>query len=473
MRKLFIKSIYWAVLSAMILLSAVESKAGMDAELESFFNSMGYNSNVTGGGAYEDQSGGYYTGGRVYARAPSKTIDLANIQVPSFSAGCGGIDLFLGGMSFISSKELISALRKIATNAVGYSVNLALQTQTPQVYNTIQKMNDIAREINNMNISSCETAASIVGGVWPRSDASSRYLCNAMGNKNSVFNDWAASRQGCGVEGKRDSVNKGNKTGEFEDLLGDEFNLVWKAIRKNTFLSSDKELAEVFMSISGTIIAKKVGDGKEAKPKKPHYPSLANDQDLINALLYGTSESGNQAKIYKCDGGNEDKCLNPTLQALSVAKDKALVNKVDDLLRKIAEKARSYGEPDEKEKGLVNSTKIPIQKIIIVENAFKSGSSIINVTEFSEGIAYDLVLQFMEQVLDVVNQSLTELEEAQIDGKMITEFKQNLRDVRKLIIERRNGIYQQMLTTLSIIQKTKLAESQLHHMFSSYNNLEE
>jgi conjugative transfer pilus assembly protein TraH len=191
--------------------------------------------------------------------------------------------------------------------------------------------------------------------------------------------------------------------------------------------------------------------------------------------MYGDSQSGNKAKIYKCDDRAEDKCLSPTRGDFVVSKNKALLNKVEDLLRGIAEKARDYNVSGltAEEKGLIESTKIPILKIIIVQNAFSAGNSVINVTEFSEGIAYDMVLQFMEQVLDTVNLSLKELEKVQIDGKMISEFKQDIREARKQVLERRNGIYQQMHTTLSVIQKTKLTESQLQHMFSSYNNLEE
>jgi hypothetical protein len=61
----------------------------------------------------------------------------------------------------------------------------------------------------------------------------------------------------------------------------------------------------------------------------------------------------------------------------------------------------------------------------------------------------------------------------QVDGEMIEEFKQDIRDARAQILERRNGIYQQMETTLSVIQKTKLIEGQLHHQFSSLTTLEE
>ena len=461
-----------SILTLLILIS-INANAGMDSELEQFFGKFGYKTNYTPGGVYDDQSGGYYTGGRLYGRTPSRNIDFLNLQAPSFKSGCGGIDLFMGGMSHINSQDFVKSLQSIASGAAGYAFNLALQTTAPQVYNTMQKINDIAREINNMNISSCEAAAATVGGVWPRSDASSRYLCNVMGSKNG-FTDWAQARQGCGAEGRRDEVNNG-KNGEFKDVLGDQFNLVWKAIRKNGFLAADDELAEVFMSISGSIISKRIGNGENSKLQQVHLASLANDQDLIDVLMYGDSKSGNKAKIYKCDDRAEDKCLSPTRGDFVVSKNKALLNKVEDLLRGIADKARNYDVSGltTEEKGLIESTKIPILKIIIVQNAFSAGNSVINVTEFSEGIAYDMVLQFMEQVLDTVNLSLKELEKVQIDGKMISEFKQDIREARKQVLERRNGIYQQMHTTLSVIQKTKLTESQLQHMFSSYNNLEE
>jgi conjugative transfer pilus assembly protein TraH len=448
------------------------AEASMDKELDNFFQSFGGGGvNYTKGGVYNDQSGGFYTGGRLYARTPAKNISFANVQAPSFKAGCGGIDLYMGGLSFINAQDFMKASRHIMSNALGYAASLSLQTMAPQVYNTMHKLNDIARDINNMNISSCEASATLLAGAWPKSDASSRYLCNIMGTKDkSVFEDWAQSRQGCGVEGKRSSVNSG-KNGEFKDVLGDEFNLTWKAIRKNGFLVSDDELAEVFMSISGTIISKRVGSDETSGLKQVHLASLANDQDLIDALLYG----GSNANIYGCDAYDEDKCLNPKKKPFTIAGDKGLVTRVEDLLQSIASKSRTYDAKGltEQEKGLIESTRIPILKIIIVQNAYKAGNPVINVTEFSEGIAYDLLLQFMEQTLDLVTQSLKELEKVQIDGQMISEFKQDIREARKLVLERRNGIYQQMHTALSVIQKTKLMEAQLQHNFSSYTNLEE
>lgn len=50
-----------------------------------------------------------------------------------------------------------------------------------------------------MNISTCQAAQSIVGGLWPKTQAASSQICQDLGTKHDVFSDWAASRQGCGV----------------------------------------------------------------------------------------------------------------------------------------------------------------------------------------------------------------------------------------------------------------------------------
>jgi conjugative transfer pilus assembly protein TraH len=451
---------------------------GMDDQLESFFNSMGYKTNFTGAGAYESQSGGYYTGGSIFARAPSSNTQLANIQMPSFRAGCGGIDLFKGAFSFINAQGLISMLRDIGSGASGYAFNLALQTITPQIYNTLTELNAIAQRVNNMNINSCEAAATALGGVWPKTDSSSRLLCNAMGTsggEGNVFKDWAASRQGCGAEDRRNEVNDTSKGNEqFKEIIGDEFNLAWRALKKMPFLSEDDELAEFFMSISGSIISKKVKEaGGKSRFEKTHLASLAGNQELINMLIFGEKKSVAEAQIYKCDDTELTKCLNPVMQTLNVTKDKALIVKVEALMKSLADKIRSgTDKPTEEEKGLVESTKIPILKILAVQTAFKSNTETIGISEISEAIAHDLVLQLLDRVLDTVLQSIKHLQQVQIDDSIISEFKSDIARSKHVVLEKRNGAFQQMNAVLSLIERTRQIEKQLHHMFIEYNDIE-
>jgi hypothetical protein len=68
----------------------------MQDNLEKAFQTLGMANNITEGGGYQDQTGGFYTGGHVFARSKVNNADLYSLQPPHYRAGCGGIDLFLG-----------------------------------------------------------------------------------------------------------------------------------------------------------------------------------------------------------------------------------------------------------------------------------------------------------------------------------------------------------------------------------------
>lgn len=441
--------------------------ASVESDMEAFFKSIGGGANYTKGGAYKTQTGGYYSGGSLYARVPTRSYEFMNFQGPSIKAGCGGIDIFAGSFSFVNAKQLVEAMRTIMNNAVGYSFNLALQTFVPQVYNTMQKINDIAREMNNFDINSCETSAQLLGSVWPRSDVASRQLCQAMGTTSkNVFSDWAGARHGCGTGGKREEITISEKDA-FKDQLGDEFNLAWAAIKDQKLLGTDKVLAELFMSISGTIVGKKIGTGTDAKMKSIPYPSKINNIELLDMFLYGKGKE-DTAKIYHCD--ENTKCLNVTDASFSISKDKALITKIEGMLRNMTDKMRTHSaELTANEKSLIELTQIPILKIIAVQNAFMVGNAALNVNEFSESIAYDYLLGYMEKILDFVSVNLAQLEKVQINSVHISEFKGNIADVRRIIAEKRFGAYQRMIAVMSVIEKSNLIEKKLQQMFVSYN----
>ena len=213
------------------------SHASIEEDLKKFFNSVGMKSNVSTSGAYQDQAAGYYTGGSLSARNSVKTAQIATIQMPGFRAGCGGIDAWTGGFSHISSKELVSTLRNVGSSAASYAFLLAVQTLSPQIYNIMNELNAIATKINGLNVNSCEAAATMLGGLWPKSDQSSQHLCQAMGSDLGAFSDWSAARQGCGAKGDRQKVfNDKSSDPRYKDMLVGEFNLTWKALQKNDFL---------------------------------------------------------------------------------------------------------------------------------------------------------------------------------------------------------------------------------------------
>lgn len=249
-----------------LLLLSSPLSAGMQDNLEKAFKALGMANNITEGGGYQDQTGGFYTGGRVFARSRVNNVDLLSLQLPHYRAGCGGIDIFFGGLSYVQLDQFVELLRKIGSNATGYAFNLALATVTPQIKSVLDDLLAKVQKMTNQSINSCEAAATLVGGVWPQSEASSQLLCNAMSKDLAKASDWAQGRQMCGSEGKREAINnKKNNLPGFKDMLGDEFNIAWKAIQKNSFLSKDVQLAEFFMTISGTIVSRRVSNEIQVK----------------------------------------------------------------------------------------------------------------------------------------------------------------------------------------------------------------
>ena len=436
-------------------------KADMTQSLERAFATLGMANNVTPAGGWQDQSGGFYTGGSVFARGKVHQAELASLQMPNYRAGCGGIDLFLGGFSYINGGEFIQLLRNIGSGASGYAFNLALATVTPQIKSVLDELAAKVQSMTNQSINSCEAAATLVGGVWPQSDASSQLLCNSMSKELGRATDWAQSRQKCGAGGERDDVNaRKNGVAAYRDILGDEFNLSWKAINKNAFLSADTPLAEFFMTISGTIVSQKTGAGN---PTVKDFPSKSGDSDLISAILLG----GIPVPIYRCDDPNENKCLNPTLRSRMLPREKALSYRVESLLNGIRDRLLADRALTAEQQGFINSTMIPVLKIMAVELAFKQGGSPISFNTYRDAIAHDILLQYLDEVMDLVWQSATRLKQVQINDEMIEKFRQGISNSRKVLFAKRTALFQQISITLEAIERTQQIEQKLQNQFVS------
>jgi len=444
----------------MVFLCSVPLSAGMQDNLEKAFSALGMSNNVTSAGGYQDQTGGFYTGGSVFSRSKVNNAELFSLQMPHYRSGCGGIDLFMGGFSYINAAAFTQLLRNIGSNAGGYAFNLALATVTPQIKSVLDELSAKVQQMTNQNINSCEAAATLVGGAWPQSDASSQLLCNAMGKEFGLASDWAQSRQKCGAEEQRIAYNnRKDERAEYKDILGDEFNIAWKAIQKNAFLSRDPQLAEFFMTISGTIVSRRKGERIEAVV----FPSKSGDATLISAMIKGLIP----IEIYRCDDPSENKCLNPTFQKITLPVASALEGKVQSFLQSIATKVRTDGALSHEEKGFINATMIPVLKIIAVETAFKEGGSPMSITDFSEAIAHDILLHYLDEAMSLVWDSVTQLKKTQIDEHMIEEFRTGIASSRKLLFAKRTALFEQMAITLDLIQRTQQVEAKLQNMFIS------
>ena len=432
---------------------SVQQQDSIQADMAHFFQSFGSVANSTAGNVYQDQTAGHYTGGSLYARNTVHNTQLATLQVPGYRAGCGGIDMHFGALSYISSEQLVKVMRSIGSSMASYGLMLAIETMSPQVKNIITELNDLAQKVNMANINSCKVAATALGAVLPQSDAANHHLCTMIGSDKAYggFSDYAAANQGCGAEGKRQStLNRGRDLPQFAKMLGTEFNLAWQAIQENEFLRKDSQLAEFFMSLSGTILSLPKDDGYEIISK----PSLVNRNSLLTTLL-----QGGETTLYRCD--DKDKCLKLKEHSFKIPQDKALISLMRTMLSTIQNKIYNDEALAASEIAFLNSTKLPFYKIINVATAYRQGASPIMVQDYAEIAAVDVLFHYLEEIITIIEESVAHIRSAQVDESQIKRFTAGLREARTQVHQRRMGGIKELEQVLALIRKTELLEKSI------------
>lgn len=378
------------VAGVLIGLSSTAS-ADVNSDMNNFFNKLGFASNTSQPQVWQGQAAGYASGGSIYARTQVKQIQLVSMTLPDINAGCGGIDAYLGAFSFINGEQLQRFAKQIMSNAAGYFFDLALQTTVPEIKQAKDFLQKLASDVNSMNLSSCQAAQGIVGGLFPRTQVSQQKVCQDIAGESNIFSDWAASRQGCTVGGSMDSVNSKASDKDKERVMKN-INLMWNALSKNRLFDGNKELKEFIMTLTGTLV---FGENGEITP----LPARTTDRDLVKAMM-----DGGTAQIYHCN--DSDKCLKVVANTnVTISQDKALKAQIASLLTSIQNKAITDTAMTVQEKGFISSTSIPIFKYLVDPQMLGVSNSL--VYQLTDYIGYDILLQYIQELIQQARASLT------------------------------------------------------------------
>lgn len=433
--------------------------ADINHDLNSYFNKLGFDSNTTNPAVYHGQQAGFYTGGSLYARDRVRDVQLVSIQLPTLRSGCGGIDLFTGGFSFVNASALTSMMKNIMQNAAGYTFNLALETATPQIASSMKYIETMANDINRMNINSCETAAGLVGSVWPKTHEAEEQTCEDMAVKNGQAKDYADARQYCGSEGNLASTLQG-ASGAYGQVAFKSGNLAWLALQQNALFRSDTELAELLMSLSGTVILNHPGTSDDAPQNLMILQSLATNQDLIKALLHGGT-----ATLYQCDDVSSTGCLAPTQTTVTIQPENGLATQVAALLKDMVTKIFEDQTLTETEVGLLNATRLPLYKMLNVEAAFGGNGDVLNLSSYADVIATDLLFQYLDENVSAVS-ALSQSQ--QYPDSLMKPYLDGITKAQEAIRQLQGSTYQEVSMTSQLISQTETLERMLSGSLSSH-----
>lgn len=422
-------------------------------DLNHYFKSLNMGANITSPHAYQAQKAGFYSGGNVYARSAVRNLQLMRISWPKVSAGCGGIDAYLGGFSHIKGSQFVEFSKNILNNSQGLAFQLALEQATPLIGNVATKLQNISTWVNQSQMNSCQVTESAVLGLWPKTRQAQQHACQNVGQQKNIFSDFAEARQGCGKGSSNYNYDRViQENSEHEEII-DNTNFAWNALKKNGLFGNDQELAELMMSLSGTLIITHNKEGNHFQ----RLPSLLTNNNLISALL-----RGGQATIYGCD--EKIKCLQPTLTTKTINSRSGLESKVREIILNMADNIRNNTEQTEEAKGLIESTQYPIMKMISVQLAFMKDKAVMDVTRYSEAIAIDILFQYLQENLQLVRQAAGNL---QYPDALMKSFQNDLTHARKELSEMEGSAHQRMSMAMQMIKETQIMEQMLIGEFSA------
>ena len=437
-------------------LAASPALANVGDSMDRFMDDMGGAANVTGPSAFEGQSAGYYSLGNVWTRFPQKTTSIANLQLPRARAGCGGIDIFAGSFSFINASEMVALLKAVANNAVGFAFSLAIDTVCPECSKIMHEFSQKAQLMNNLNINSCELAQGLVGGVWPQGDLADKAICEAIGNSEGIFTDYAAAKHGCGTRGQRSSTTSGAGEDYADVNPAVARNYTWHVLKKSAFFNPggtfDRDLAEYAMTLIGTVIYVPPEDEEAGK-----FVPFGGDASstLVTALLDGTQ--GQTVRVLACD--EPDQCLNPTFETMSLAASRAIRPRVAASIGRMVDAIRADTAIGEAEKELLQVASVPLYKILTVQAAYGRGMPTDDRDTLAEIASVDLLYAILDRIVSEAGRSMASFIAA--DEAKLALWRAQVSDVRSSLAQRQATGQAKVSAIMQIIEKTAMIENML------------
>lgn len=243
--------------------------------------------------------------------------------------------------------------------------------------------------INNSRINSCETATALVASAAEATGYDSQRACAKLAVTMGMESDMNSAMRG--MLGQPDVLASARSSSDPNVAAQAPFvgNLVWQALK--TIDTLDDASRELVMSIVGTTVFYPPEAARDPASIGPSITTVAH-------LLYGQSDAGGgniNIQVLKCD--EYVQCLNVTRKNDYV--HEPLVKKVEDLMRSISDniKTRTAIPNNSTAVGFVNSTSIPVWRMLSWQHNPWLGLSETLIATYKEVIAADYAFTFLNQ----------------------------------------------------------------------------
>jgi conjugative transfer pilus assembly protein TraH len=404
--------------------------ADLSTQMANMFGS-GTLSNVTGPGAYQSQTQHIYTGGELQLRMPSRNYQFWSFSLPQISAGCGGVDAYLGSFSHMKSDQFEAMLKEVAKQYKGLLFKAALKSINPLIESVIGDLQKTLESVSQANGNTCAMARALLDATSTTTGMTSETSCVSAA---MALGDELPQAQGrCKVSQTQTNTDAKNSANPAIQALADkDMNLVWEALRGSSFSAEEKT---VFMNIAGTIlIFKPANNGDTPKTPQEHSASI----DSLSILLNGNEPAPgpDQVRITNWLGCNDDNCLAPTRSTVAIT---PFTTQVRLMMESIRDAVNSRTQLTPTQVRFINMTRVPVYRMLSA--GYKSDSSArqiqmvdLLIARYSKVIAYDYAYAYLKTSLKDVRTylgmaRLTNAVEEKQSAKLIANVDNLVKDV--------------------------------------------
>lgn len=433
------------------ILMAGSAVAGVGSDMDSVFNSTTV---ATPTGVYETQAGGALIGGSVAYRPQRAGLQPANISLPRASGGCGGIDAWAGGFSWLSGEQLTQFSRGVIQAAPGILFDLAVSKLSEQLKDTFTKFRDMAQRINEFQMDSCETAQYAIGTIGSKMGMERDTVCKLVGTntgrwasqltgRNACTNDTTASAAANDAAGRTDR----GPIGAFN------VNPVWMELKKLNSSVIDDNQRYFLMAISGTRFQVGPTGASATDPKLINHAPLS----LTDAML-GSFMNGGDVTIYRCD--ETSKCLAPTPGTWTIAADKGFERRVSDLLVGMVNDYDSRIALSVPEIAFIETTRLPVWRIIqICVDTAGAGACRGEVRRFAKPIAAEMTRRFVIEQGEIAYRAA--MSSPNITNEDLASLQDNLESTRQVLEQFVTRAEQQTGDMNVVVERWRTAQAEL------------
>lgn len=408
MKNVFRASVTAAVAATLTVLPCVGSTQSL---LDSFYtnSSSAYQGNVTQAGIYQGAGLNVVTGGGFVYKVPSRTIRPLGFTPASLRGGCGGIDFLLGGFSVPSRAEFVAFLRNIGQNLPGLAFQLALASLSPDLEKQVADFRQMLMNISNNTFDSCKAARTLLdkSGATKAIETNVREVTDYLFSSGAASDATAADQQvradGGAVRANCANIERRDADGNL--VHGCDLNLTWSILSNGRWSGSDSvEFRQLVMSLLGTTVnVWSPVSGPDAKPVPRTYQFLLTPKRLLAPVSDASLSTG--ARWYECD--ETSLCLYPTEVPYA---DANLANRIHNAATRYRNSilTRDPTQVSPADVFLLGaSTSIPLLRILNVTTY--SRYRFFNedfIAIYSEAVAYELVLRFLDDLADNASKSV-------------------------------------------------------------------